>query len=79
MRLDKFLKVSRVIKRRTVASEACEKGRVKINGRVAKPSGKVNVGDEIEISFGSGSTKIKVLAVTEHATKETAREMYEII
>ena len=79
MRLDKFLKVSRVIKRRTVANEACENGRVSINGRVVKPSAKVKVGDEIEIAFGSGSTKIKVLAVTDHATKETARDMYEIL
>ncbi len=79
MRLDKFLKVSRVIKRRTVANEACEKGRVSINGRVAKPSGKVNVDDEIEITFGGGSTKIKVLAISEHVTKGMAREMYEII
>jgi len=79
MRLDKFLKVSRVIKRRTVANEACEKGRVSINGRVAKPSGKVKAGDIIELTFGSGSTKIEVLSVTEHATKETAREMYEIL
>jgi len=79
MRLDKFLKVSRVIKRRTVANEACEKGRVSINGRVAKPSGKVSAGDEIEITFGGGSTKIKVLAVAEHVTKGMARDMYEII
>lgn len=79
MRLDKFLKVSRVIKRRTVANEACENGRVSINGRVAKPSAKVKVGDEVEIAFGSGSTKIRILAVTDHATKETARDMYEIL
>lgn len=78
MRLDKFLKVSRVIKRRTMANEACDKGRVRINGRVAKPSGKVKAGDIIEIAFGSGSTKIEVLAITEHATKETARDMYRI-
>lgn len=78
MRLDKFLKISRIIKRRTVANEACEKGRVSINGKVAKPSGKVNTGDTIEITFGSGSTKIKVLAVNEHATKEASREMYEL-
>ena len=79
MRLDKFLKVSRVIKRRTVANEACEKGRVSINDKVAKPAGKVDVGDIIEITFGNGSTKIRVLAVAEHVTKDSAREMYEII
>lgn len=79
MRLDKFLKVSRVIKRRTVANEACEKGRVSINGKVAKPSGNVSVGDIIEITFGNGSTKVRVLAITEHAGKDTAREMFEVI
>ena len=79
MRLDKFLKVSRVIKRRTVANEACEKGRVSINGRVAKPSAKVKPTDIIEIAFGGGTTKIEVLAVTEHATKESARDMFKIL
>jgi ribosomal 50S subunit-recycling heat shock protein len=79
MRLDKFLKVSRVIKRRTVANEACENGRVNINGRVAKPSANVKPGDVIEIAFGSGTTKIEVLAVTEHATKESARSMFKIL
>ncbi|MDX1358733.1 MAG: RNA-binding S4 domain-containing protein [Clostridia bacterium] len=79
MRLDKFLKVSRVIKRRTVANEACENGRVSINGRVGKPSAKVKAGDIIEIAFGSGTTKIEVLAVTEHATKESARDMFKIL
>lgn len=79
MRLDKFLKVSRVIKRRTVANEACEKGRVSINGRVAKPSGKVKIDDIIEITFGNGSTKIKVLGINEKARKEEARELYEIL
>lgn len=78
MRLDKFLKVSRVIKRRTVANEACENGRVSINEKIAKPSTKVIVGDVIEISFGSGKTQIKVLGLNEHAKKENAREMYEI-
>lgn len=79
MRLDKFLKVSRLIKRRTVAAEACDNKRVSLNGRVAKASSKVKEGDEIEISFGSGLSKIKVLLVTEHATKDTARDMYEIV
>lgn len=79
MRLDKFLKVSRLIKRRTVAAEACDNKRVSINGKVAKASSKVSEGDVIEISFGSGITKIRVTKVTEHATKDGAGEMYEII
>jgi len=79
MRLDKFLKVSRLIKRRTVAAEACDNKRVSINGKVAKASSKVSEGDVIEISFGSGITKIRVTKVTEHATREGARDMYEII
>jgi len=78
MRLDKFLKVSRVIKRRTVANEACEKGRVSINGRVAKPSAKVKIDDVIEITFGNGSTRIKVIGLNEKARKEQARDMYQI-
>lgn len=79
MRLDKFLKTSRLIKRRTIAAEACDNKRVLINGKAAKSSAKVSVGDEIEISFGSGTSRVKVLSVTEHATKESARDMYEII
>jgi ribosomal 50S subunit-recycling heat shock protein len=79
MRLDKYLKVSRLIKRRTVASEACDAGRVSINCRTAKPSAKVQEGDVIEIVFGSGSTKVKVLEVPEHATKKSAGDMYDII
>ncbi|HPQ47108.1 MAG TPA: RNA-binding S4 domain-containing protein [Clostridia bacterium] len=79
MRLDKFLKVSRLIKRRTVAAEACDNKRVSINGKVAKASSKVSEGDVIEISFGSGITKIRVTKVTEHATREGAGDMYEII
>jgi ribosomal 50S subunit-recycling heat shock protein len=79
MRLDKFLKTSRLIKRRTIASEACDNKRVLINGKAAKASAKVSVGDEIEISFGSGTSRVRVLSITEHATKETAGDMYEII
>lgn len=78
MRLDKFLKVSRIIKRRTVANEACENGRVSINGKTAKPSSKIREGDILEITFGSGASKIKVLKITEHVTKDDARGMYEI-
>ena len=79
MRLDKFLKVSRLIKRRTVASEACSGGRVSINGKVAKSSSKVKEGDIIGISFGSGITRVRVVSINEHATKENARDMYEVV
>ena len=65
MRLDKFLKVSRLIKRRTVANEACDAGRVQINGRVAKASVDVKVGDEIAIAFGNKETKVRVLSLQE--------------
>jgi ribosomal 50S subunit-recycling heat shock protein len=76
MRIDKYLKVSRLIKRRTLANEACEKGRVKINDKVAKPGSEVKIGDIVEIQFGSGTAKIKVVSVSEHVTKEGAKEMY---
>lgn len=79
MRIDKYLKTSRIIKRRTLAEEACEHGRVSINDRVAKPAAQVKPGDIIEIRFGNGNTRIKVLSVTEHVTKEQAQLMYEII
>lgn len=79
MRLDKFLKVSRVVKRRTVANEVCTAGRVSINGRAAKPGAEVKVGDIIEISFGTGKTSIRVLGIQETVRKEKASEMYEIL
>lgn len=79
MRIDKFLKNSRLIKRRTVAHDACEGGRVKINGKTAKPASEVNIGDVIEISFGSNATKLEVLSVTEHVTKEASKEMYKLV
>lgn len=79
MRLDKYLKVSRIIKRRTVAKEACESGRVSINGRVAKPSTDVIEGDIIEIRYASKSIKAKILNVANHVTKENAKAMYEIM
>ena len=75
MRLDKFLKVSRVIKRRTVANDACEAGRVSINGKVAKPSTPVAVGDLVEIRFGAGTTRFEVVAVKENVRKEEASSM----
>ena len=79
MRLDKYLKVSRIIKRRTVANEACDAGRVLVNGKPAKASVNVKVGDEIEILFGTKSMKIEVLEVTETSKKEEAKEMYKEI
>jgi ribosomal 50S subunit-recycling heat shock protein len=79
MRLDKYLKVSRIIKRRTVAKEACESGRVFINGKVAKPSTDVNENDIIEVKFAKGTLKAKVVNITHHALKSDAKLMYEII
>lgn len=76
MRLDKYLKVSRIIKRRTVANEACDAGRVVVNGNVARASYKVKVGDVIVITFGTRELKVKVTKLNEHATKDNAAEMY---
>ena len=76
MRLDKFLKVSRLIKRRTVANEACDAGRVLVNGKSAKASYQVKTGDIIEIAFGQRTVKVEVLAVTENAKKDDAAAMY---
>lgn len=79
MRLDKYLKVSRIIKRRTVANEACDAGRVLINGKVAKAGTDVKIGDIIEVQFGNGNVKAKVLAISENPRKEEAAGLYEII
>lgn len=79
MRLDKYLKVSRIIKRRTVAKEACEGGRVSINGKIAKPGTEVKEGDIIEIQYASKSLRAKIINITEHVKKENAQGMYEII
>ncbi len=79
MRIDKFLKNSRLIKRRTIAKEACEQERVLINGKLAKAGSEVNLGDNIFIRFGNGEIKIKILELSEHATKENAAKMYEVI
>ncbi len=76
MRLDKFLKVSRLIKRRTVANEACDAGRVTINDKPAKASGNVKVGDVIGIAFGNREVRVEVLDVAETVKKEEAKEMY---
>ena len=79
MRLDKYLKVSRIIKRRTVAKEACDGGRVTINGRPAKASAEVKEGDVVEIGFGTGKTRFQVLKVTETVRKEDAAGMYRLL
>ena len=79
MRLDKFLKVSRIIKRRTVAKEAGDKGIGTINGKVAKSSSEVNIGDILEIKFGEKIMKVKINEIKEHFLKNDAKEMYEII
>ena len=77
MRIDKYLKVSRLIKRRTVANEACDNERVSVNGKVVRASYDVKVGDVIEIRFGTREVKVRVLDVKEHALKEDAGSMYE--
>ena len=76
MRLDKYLKVSRLIKRRSVANEACDTDRILVNGRLAKASYQVKVGDEIELSFGRRQLRVEVLAVAEHAAKADAPALY---
>ena len=79
MRLDKYLKVSRLIKRRTVANEACDGGRVMANGRVVKASYDVKVGDILEITFGTKTLKIKVTDVKETVKKDDATTLYEVV
>ena len=79
MRLDKYLKVSRIIKRRTVANEACDSGRVMLNDKIARASAEVKVGDVIEIGFGNKSVKVKVTSVQETVRKEEAKDMFEYI
>lgn len=79
MRLDKYLKVSRLIKRRTVANEACDAGRVLVNGKAAKASVSVKPGDVLEIQFGSKAVKVEVLNVQETVKKEAATEMYRYL
>ena len=79
MRLDKFLKVSRLIKRRTVANEACDAGRVLVNGKTAKASVKVKSGDVIEIQFGTRTVKVEVLDLQETTKKEEAKELFRYI
>ena len=79
MRLDKYLKVSRLIKRRTVANEACDAGRIMANGKVVKASYEVKVGDVLEIGFGNRAVKVKVLDTKEVVRKEEADDMFEYL
>ena len=79
MRLDKYLKVSRLIKRRTVANEVADAGRILINGKVAKASQAVKAGDMIEVTFGNRPIKVRVLAVEEPKGKDVARELFEVL
>lgn len=79
MRLDKYLKVSRLIKRRTVANEACDSGRVLVGGRAQKAGYEVKVGDVIEILFGNRPLKVRVTDITETVRKEGAAELYEVL
>ncbi len=79
MRIDKFLKISRILKRRTLSKEACEKGKVLINGREAKPAHQIRIGDECELQFAGGSVKFRILNIKETVKKDEASSLYEII
>lgn len=79
MRVDKFLKNSRLIKRRTIAKEACDQGRVSINNKQAKAGSEVEIGDIVHIEFGNSSISVKVLKLTEGTRKEDAQGMYEVV
>ena len=79
MRLDKYLKITRLIKRRTVANEACDGGRVTVNGKVARASYDVKEGDVVELNLGQKPLRVQVLKVSEYATKDTAAEGYKVI
>lgn len=79
MRLDKYLKISRIIKRRTIANEACDAGRVSVNGKAARASYEVKAGDLLEIRFGERAFKAEVISVSEYAKKDEAPSMYRMI
>ena len=79
MRIDMFLRLSRLIKRRSVAQEACQQERILLNGRPAKPGANVKIGDEIDISFGSATLSVRVVSIQEHVPKEQATDLYEIL
>jgi len=79
MRLDKYLKVSRIIKRRTIANEACDAGRVLVNGKTAKASQDVKVGDTVEVHFGEKTVRVRITAIMDTTKKENATDMYEYV
>jgi len=79
MRIDKYLKNARIIKRRTIAKVACEQGRIEINGKSAKPGAEIKIGDNIHIQFGNKELNIRVTGLTESPRKEDAADMYEVI
>ena len=79
MRLDKYLKITRIIKRRTVANEACDAGKIEVNGKIARASYDVKVGDIIAVNLGQKPIKVEVLSVSEYATKENAADNYRVI
>ena len=79
MRLDKYLKITRIIKRRTIANEACDAGKILINGKVARASYDVKIGDKIEINLGAKKLAVEVLAVTEYVKKDDAPSMYKVV
>ena len=79
MRIDKYLKVSRIIKRRTVAAEACDGGRISVNGKAAKPGTDIKIGDVIEVSFGEKKVKVEVTDVSETVRKDAASSMYKVL
>lgn len=79
MRIDKFLKVSRILKRRTLAQQACEKGKVIVNGKDVKPAHRIKVGDDVELQFTGGSLKFRILQIKETVKKDEAQSLYEII
>jgi len=79
MRIDKYLKVSRLIKRRTIANEACDAGRVSVNGRIVKSSYDVKIGDVIEIKLGERVTKVEVVSIAEHVLKNDAVGLYKVL
>lgn len=78
MRIDKYLKLSRLIKRRTLANEVCEQGRVLLNGKAVKPGAEVKIGDTIEILFGNNNVNVEITSIKEHVLKDNAKEMYVI-
>lgn len=79
MRIDKYLKVTRLIKRRTVAKEACDQGRILVNGKAAKPGTELKIGDKVELNFGASGVNIEVVELKEHVLKDDATNLYRII